>query len=165
MFAIAITDLDWFRHVRIGPTGRIVNFWTPTPWRLKKLRAGDRFYFMLRSPISKIGGYGTFVRCSEATVKEAWEQYGRDNGVDSEKGLAAKIAPLAKKRSKRYRPSWKIGCILLADPITFDEERYIIPEQYGHLFSKDTVRFKYFDGVDGIAVYLDVEKRMSSPHE
>ena len=62
MFAIAPTDLDWFERIRTGPIGKTVNFWTPTPWEVKGFREGDRLYFMLKSPVRKIGGYGSFVR-------------------------------------------------------------------------------------------------------
>jgi hypothetical protein len=32
MFALATTDLDWFRSIRSQPLGQKTNFWTPTPW-------------------------------------------------------------------------------------------------------------------------------------
>ena len=71
MFAIAPTDLDWFERIRTGPIGGIVNFWTPTPWEVKGIPDGARLYFMLKSPIRKIGGYGSFVRYADATASEA----------------------------------------------------------------------------------------------
>ena len=67
MFAIAPTDLDWFERIRTGPIGKTVNFWTPTPWEVKGFREGDRLYFMLKSPVRKIGGYGSFVRYLDAS--------------------------------------------------------------------------------------------------
>src|SRR5262245_55831199 len=136
MFAIAPTDIDWFERIRIGPIGRIVNFWTPTPWEVKGFHEGDRLYFMLKSPVRKIGGYGTFVRYLDATAKEAWQLYGVNNGVDSEIELIAKIARFAEKRSKLYSPTDNptIGCIELADVVSLDDDRFITPEQYGLSF-------------------------------
>jgi len=59
MFAVAPTDLDWFQQLRTeGVNGNVINFWTPTPWNISKFKKGERLYFMLKSPIRKIGGYG-----------------------------------------------------------------------------------------------------------
>lgn len=85
MFAIAPTDLDWFERMRSGPVGRVVNFWTPTPWGVRGLHTGDRLYFMLKAPIRKIGGYGTFTRYVDMSASTAWQTYGLGNGVDSQK--------------------------------------------------------------------------------
>ena len=62
MFAIAPTDLNWFQQLRTeGVHGNVINFWTPTPWNISRLKKGDKLYFMLKSPIRKIGGFGKFV--------------------------------------------------------------------------------------------------------
>ena len=105
MFAIATTDLDWFFGLRAGATGRVVNFWTPTPWHVKGLHPGDRLYFMLKAPIRKIGGFGFFVRYSDMTAEKAWTTYGLGNGVPSREALVSKINWFATKRSKGYTPS------------------------------------------------------------
>ena len=72
MFAIAPTDLDWFYFLREEPTGRFINFWTPTPWGVRRMGQGDRLYFMLKAPIRKIGGFGLFARYEEMSASEAW---------------------------------------------------------------------------------------------
>jgi len=130
MFAIAPTDLDWFERIRSGPVGRVVNFWTPTPWEVKELHGGDRFYFMLKSPVRKIGGYGSFVRYVNATASAAWQLYGVNNGVDSERELVAKINRFAERRSKSVIQSDDptIGCIELSDVITLDNDKFLSPE-------------------------------------
>src|SRR3954453_24043099 len=91
MFAIAPTDLDWFEQMRSKRTGRVVNFWTPTPWGVKRLRGGDRLYFMLKAPVRKIGGYGSFSRYIDMSAADAWAEYGLGNGVDSRDELIKKI--------------------------------------------------------------------------
>ena len=100
MFAIAVTDLDWFDHLRSHTTGRTVNFWTPTPWGVKELRAGDRLYFMLKAPVRKVGGYGAFSRYVDMSAAEAWAAYGLGNGVSSHSELVTKINSFAERRSK-----------------------------------------------------------------
>lgn len=166
MFAIAPTDLDWFERIRTGPIGKVVNFWTPTPWEVKGLHEKDRLYFMLKSPIRKIGGCGMFVRYLDATAQEAWQLYGVNNGVDSESELVAKISMFAKKRSKTFAssPNPLIGCIELSDVITFDDGHYVVPEQYGHPFPKQVVKLKYFHGGDAISAQLDeIDTKPSTP--
>ena len=84
MFAIAPTDINWFEQLRSnGLNGNVVNFWTPTPWNIKNLKKGDKLYFMLKSPIRKIGGFGKFLQYKNMTTSAAWSIYGRDNGVEN----------------------------------------------------------------------------------
>ncbi len=157
MFAIAPTDLDWFERIRTGATGRLVNFWTPMPWGVQGLHSGDRLYFMLKAPIRKIGGCGSFVRYVDATAAEAWQWYGLSNGVDSENELVNKIVYFAEKRSEKFAPSTNpvIGCIELTDVITLDDENFVKPEHCGHSFPKQVVKLKYFNELDQIAAHFD----------
>ena len=56
MFAVSPTDKNWFDFLKYSGLNSFVNFWTPTPWNIKQLNVGNRLYFMLKSPIRKIGG-------------------------------------------------------------------------------------------------------------
>ena len=150
MFAIAPTDVDWFLALRQGSPGRMVNFWTPTPWHVKGLHPGDRLYFMLKAPIRKIGGFGSFVSYSDMTAENAWAAYGLGNGVSSRDALVVKINDFAEKRSKGYRPSSDpvIGCIELSDFVALDDAGFLAPEDHGHPFPRQIVKLKYFSGPD-----------------
>jgi putative restriction endonuclease len=163
MFAIATTDWDWFFNLREGTTGRVVNFWTPTPWHVKGLHSGDRLYFMLKAPRRKIGGFGLFVRYSDMTAEEAWATYGLGNGVPSREALVSKINRFATKRSKGYTPSWDpvIGCIELSDIITLDDEAFIAPEDHGHIFANEVVKLKYFSEPDGLSRIINAALGLS----
>lgn len=44
MFAIAPTDKNWYEFFLNNEIPSAVNFWTPTPWNIKKLTEGDKFY-------------------------------------------------------------------------------------------------------------------------
>jgi putative restriction endonuclease len=158
MFAIATTDLSWFEHVRSGHMGRTVNFWTPTPWGVKGLHTGDRLYFMLKAPIRKVAGFGSFTRYVDMTASEAWAAYGLGNGVDSLLGLVRKIESFAEKRSKGYVSTENplIGCIELSDVVTLDDADFITPDQVGLSFPNQVVKLKYFSGVDPIAAHLGI---------
>jgi putative restriction endonuclease len=165
MFAIAPTDIGWFERMRSGPIGRVVNFWTPTPWGVKGLHPGDRLYFMLKSPIRKIGGYGEFVRYVDMTASNAWASFGLGNGVDSREELVAKIERFAEKRSKTFVATVDplIGCIELSDIVTFDDERFVVPEECGHSFPKEVVKLKYFNEADEIAAWLGATSSATVP--
>jgi putative restriction endonuclease len=60
VIGIAPTDLDWFETLREVQYPSTVNFWTPTPWNPRRLGEGDKFYFLLKAPYRKVGGYGHF---------------------------------------------------------------------------------------------------------
>lgn len=161
MFAIANTDHDWFSHMREKSPGRVVNFWTPTPWRVKGLSEGSRLYFMLKAPIRRIGGYGTFIRYVEKTAAEAWEIYGRNNGVESQQALVSKVQEFAEKRSETFTPSTNpvLGCIELSNVVAMDDENFIDPADCGHSFPKEVVKLKYFDEADGFAARLGIDSK------
>ena len=82
MFAIAPTDLNWFQQLRTeGLQGKVINFWTPTPWNISRLQKGNNLYFMLKSPIRKIGGYGKFVEYKNMKASEAWKKLASGDGT------------------------------------------------------------------------------------
>jgi hypothetical protein len=72
MFALAPTDIDWLLNIHSAPRGPKANFWTPTPWSIKGLKPGHRLYFLLKSPIRKIGAWGVFCRYNDMTIEQTW---------------------------------------------------------------------------------------------
>jgi putative restriction endonuclease len=158
-FAIAPTDLEWFEQLRSLPSLGSVNFWTPTPWSVRGLNAGDRLYFMLKSPIRKVGGFGIFSRYTDMTASDAWQAYGLGNGVETKQELIAKIEHFAEKRSVSFQASDNplIGCIELSDAVFLDDAAFIVPEDYGHSFPNQVVKLKYFDEPDNIAPRIGAE--------
>ena len=75
-FAISVTDLDWFATLKRESLGSEINFWTPTPWNVTRLARGEPWYFMLKSPVRKIGGFGLFREYHNMPTSEAWHRYG-----------------------------------------------------------------------------------------
>ena len=57
---VAVTDWDWFNHLRRLPTPSEVNFWAPSNTSFKALRAGELFLFKLHAPKDFIVGGGIF---------------------------------------------------------------------------------------------------------
>lgn len=87
-----------------------VNFWTPTDWKISGLKKGARLYFMLKSPIRKIGGYGTFIEYKTMSVYDAWDKFGIRNGCDSLLELERRLTEYKSKVTLST-----IGCIVLED--------------------------------------------------
>ena len=147
MFAVAPTDLNWFQQLRTdGVYGDVINFWTPTPWNITRFSKGDKLYFMLKSPIRKIGGYGIFVEYKNMKASEAWKKYGRDNGVEN---LGQLISRTDKYKSKHTKNPLiadpEIGCILLKDPEFYDDKDFKTDQLIGVHFPKQVVKIKYFN--------------------
>ena len=147
MFAVAPTDLDWFQQLRSeGVKGEVINFWTPTPWNISRLQANDKLYFMLKSPIRKIGGYGTFVEYKNMKASDAWRVYGRDNGVENLSELISRTDGYKSKNTKKELTiDPEIGCILLKDPEFYDNNNFKTDEEEGISFPKQVVKLKYFN--------------------
>ena len=100
MIAVAPTDLDWFKQLRDSQPAGEVNFWTPTPWNLKRLQPRDKFYFLLKSPIRKVGGYGVFKEYLNLSPERAWARFGKSNGVLNYDELVRRTEKYADKNAK-----------------------------------------------------------------
>lgn len=146
MFAVGTTDLRWHEKFLNEPFEGLINFWTPTPWSVR-LPTGIRWFFMLKSPVRKIGGFGTFVGYREGTVSEAWARYGSGNGVTSSEELDARVRAYAEKRSvEPVISDPRIGFIELADCVFLPAELQMSAEELGISFAKEIVKFKRFEG-------------------
>ena len=80
MFAIACTDNNWYNFLKENELYSEINFWTPTSWNISKLQVGDKIFFMLKSPIRKIAGYGVFKEYFNSDVETSWNRFGYGNG-------------------------------------------------------------------------------------
>lgn len=143
MFALAVTDNRWHDQMLSDPPTGLVNFWTPTPWAVQ-LRPGVRWGFMLKAPVRRIGGFGTFVRYEEATVSEAWERWGLANGVQSLAEFQDRILGLAGRRSSTPIVSTNpvIGCVLLDACVILPSAEQPTPEDLGYGFPSQIVKWK-----------------------
>lgn len=154
MFAISPTDNTWFGYLKDNELSSYVNFWTPTPWNTKGLKEGDRFYFMLKSPIRKIGGFGEFAAYENITPELAWNKFGHRNGNASKLDFIKNIQSYIDKNSEKYGKrnldtySYKIGCVVLRNCEFWDEEDYKDPEDYDIKFPSQIVTIKCFEQYD-----------------
>ncbi len=117
---IGHTDYAWWQFLRARPHLREVDFWRPGGGRrFLALKPGEPFFFRLKSPINRIGGFGLFARYAALPVWRAWEVFGQANGVDDERTLLARLARLARRA---VGISDEIGCIAVAECVFFDPD-------------------------------------------
>jgi putative restriction endonuclease len=146
MFTLAVTTLRWHEYFLSNPPEGLVNFWTPTLWR-PRIEAGSRFFFLLKSPVRKIGGFGNFVRWEEHSVDAAWSLYGKGNGVEHPDRLRGFVDGYAARRAKSARDeNCPIGCIILRDCVFLSEAEQIAPDELGLDFASSIVKFKRYSG-------------------
>ena len=55
---VAVTDGDWFDHLRMLPYLAEVNFWSPSDRTFRALTPGELFLFKLHAPRNFIVGGG-----------------------------------------------------------------------------------------------------------
>ncbi|MBI6120897.1 HNH endonuclease [Salegentibacter maritimus] len=153
MFAISPTDLNWFTLLKNQNLNSKINLWTPTPWNVTRLPEGDRLYFMLKSPIRKIGGFGEFIEYKNMSINEAWNKFGFRNGCSSKQELVDRLNKYKGKHSKDDRSvlNSEIGCIILNNAEFWDEEDFKDLENYNINFSRYIVKIKYFEQLDTLS--------------
>lgn len=162
MIAISPTDLNWFDYLKNELQFQELNFWTPTPWNIKKLSEGDKFYFMLKKPFRKIGGYGIFKYYENLNVEEAWSRFGKANGVNSLYELLIRCQNYQKKNSNKViNENPIIGCVVLKDVIFFEEKDFFKPEEYDFSFPNSVVKLKYFQSDFSFEKNIDDEKLLN----
>ena len=117
------TDQDWFTFLRERQPHDEVNFWRPSGQAFKALQPGAPLFFKLKSPHDAIGGFGLFARFELVSASLAWDAFGLRNGATSFDELCRRI--------ERYRGSseplrsYQLGCIMLSQPVFFDEAEWI----------------------------------------
>lgn len=147
MFAISPTDIDWFEFLRESGLNGEINFWTPTPWNITRMEKGDRLFFMLKSPIRKIGGFGEFKEYVNMPLGVAWSRFGKKNGCKSKQEFVDRLDKYKNKRSTDAESvlTSQIGCIVLENVEFWDTESYLDLESYEIDFSPNIVKIKYFN--------------------
>ena len=154
MFAISPTDIEWFKFLRTEGLNSEINFWTPTPWNVSRLASGDKLYFMLKSPIRKIGGYGQFVEYKNMSVNDAWNKYGFKNGCTSKQELIDRLDKYKASNSSDERSvtDSEIGCIVLTNAVYYDDDKFLDLDNYEIDFSRFIVKIKYYNENDPLEI-------------
>lgn len=125
---IGHTDPGWWRFLQPRTELREVNFWRPGGRTFSALSPGEPFFFRLKSPINRIGGFGLFARYASLPVWRAWEVFGEANGTRDEAELVDRLARLARHP---VGLSDAIGCIAVTDCVFFDPDGWVdVPSSF-----------------------------------
>ena len=116
---IGHTDPGWWRFLSARSQGAEVNFWRPGGRRFAALSPGEHFFFRLKSPINRLGGFGLFARYASLPVWRAWEVFGQTNGVETEAALLERLGRLARRP---VRQSDSIGCVAVTECVFFSPD-------------------------------------------
>lgn len=153
-FYLGVTDNNWYKYLSsISPED--INFWQPSgSVNFKVLQSGAPFLFKLKSPLNAIAGIGFFSSHTFLPMSVAWDTFRNRNGCASLEEFQKMIFNYRNDKSN-FNPT--IGCIVLTNPIFFNEEDWIeTPSDWG----KSIVQGKSYDTIDltGKSIWNKVEQ-------
>lgn len=123
-FYIGVTDIDWYQYLKVHPSDDL-NFWQPGgSHSFGILKPGEPFLFKLKSPINKVAGLAFFVQQTLMPLSMAWDVFGTQNGRASLNELKRIILSI---RKEPITANPQIGCIVLTNPIFFEEKDWLPP--------------------------------------
>jgi putative restriction endonuclease len=81
---------------------------------------------------------------------DAWNKFGRGNGVRDREDLVKRLTGFAQRRSASYKPTDDpiIGCIALDRTVFLGMDDLVEPSDVGIDFAPEVVKIKYFDSAD-----------------
>lgn len=138
---VAVTDGDWFDHLRRQPGLTEVNFWSPSPKPFRALQPGELFLFKLHAPTNMIVGGGVYASSTIMPLSLAWEAFGTANGVASLADMRSRILRYRKPPSSTTGLI-EIGCRILTQPFFLPRELWFPPPAS---WSKNIVSFATYD--------------------
>lgn len=122
---IAPTDLGWYRFLHAHPELDEINFWTPSAHHAVRAEPGEPFLFKLKSPDNAICGFATFLRWVRLPPWLAWDCFGLGNGCSSLDAMLARVTRLRQGMDHRGAHVGQIGCVLLGEPVWFDQPDWV----------------------------------------
>ncbi len=109
------TDKDWFKYLIENNLLNQVNFWTK---RSTNLKIDDDSPFFFKTSDQKIVGFADYLGIEHnKTLREAWNQFGPKNGVDSFDKLMEKAKSTL--RLENINENTKISYIILDNLVVF----------------------------------------------
>lgn len=124
---IGLTDFEWFDFLRKQRGIDDVNFWRPSARQaFAAIPRGQPYFFQLKSPHYKIGGFGVFDGYAKMPLWSAWEAFGIANGAPDRESFFRLIARYAAARFPAGKAStYEIGCIMITQPIFFEDDELV----------------------------------------
>ena len=157
---VAVTDGDWFDHLRVKHELAELNFWSPSPKNFLALEPGELFLFKLHAPRNFIVGGGVFAYANLLPCSLAWEAFGEANGASSQIEMRTRIAKY-RRAAPNDRTDFTIGCRILTQPFFLPEHRWIrMPESW----SSNIVSFKGYSAeeADGLMLWNAVRNDLAA---
>lgn len=132
--AVAPTDERWAEFLAAEPDLVEANFWQPSAsGQFRLLQIGEPFLFKTKSPKrgrtlgrwgpNQLVGGGFFSGYEHLSIGEAWDLFGRGNGVASLAELVERIASF--RRPGETDTATQIGCVLLRNLFFMPPDRAI----------------------------------------
>jgi putative restriction endonuclease len=147
---VAVTDGDWFDHLRVKPELAELNFWSPSAKNFLALQPGELFLFKLHAPRNFIVGGGVFAYANSLPCSLAWEAFGETNGANSLVEMRTRITKY-RRAGPDDRTDFAIGCRILTQPFFLPEQRWIpVPESW----ASNIVSFKGYSTADADGLML-----------
>jgi putative restriction endonuclease len=147
---VAVTDRDWFNHLRLLSHLEEVNFWAPSASPFKALTPGELFLFKLHAPDNFIVGGGVFAYANILPCSLSWEAFGEGNGASSLSEMRAHIIRY-RRNAVDSKSDFQIGCRILTQPFFLERESWIdLPPSW----SPNIVTFKTYSTDDPDGKYL-----------
>ena len=157
---VAVTDGDWFDHLRGKPELAELNFWSPSATSFRALEPGELFLFKLHAPRNFIVGGGVFAYANLLPCSLAWEAFGETNGASSLAEMRVRIRKY-RRAAPNDRTDFSIGCRILTQPFFLPEQQWIpVPDSW----SSNIVSLKGYstDEVDGLMLWNAVQSCMAN---
>lgn len=161
---VANTDYDWYRFLKSAvPPVDEVNFWRPGETSFAALQPGEPLFFKLKAPHNAIAGLGFFAHYSRLPLSMVWDVYGPANGAATFAEMRDRLYRLRSSFDANVDPrqNFVIGCILLTQPVFFDEHEWVrMPDN----FAKNIVAGKGYDLTkgEGARVWNECLERIAS---
>ncbi|MBI2214644.1 MAG: hypothetical protein HYU52_13445 [Acidobacteria bacterium] len=124
---VANTDPEWFERLRSGPPRDEACFWRAGGEAFRALKAGEPFFFKLKAPYNAVAGFARFAHYTQVPCSAAWSFFGDASGVSSRAEMLERLLRLRSRSGIRdgERADHPVGCILLGEPLFFDERDWI----------------------------------------
>lgn len=156
---VAVTDGDWYEHLRTIPGLDEVNFWAPSSTTFRALEPGELFLFKLHAPRNFIVGGGVFAHANALPCSLAWEAFGESNGARSHIEMRQRVAKY-RRSGMEDRSDFVIGCRVLTQPFFLPEHLWIpVPPSW----ARNIVSFRGYSTADpdGEALWDAVQKAVA----
>jgi putative restriction endonuclease len=126
-FFLAVTDHEWFAHIRRHPELEEVSFRrSEARGPFRAVEPGEPVLFKLQAPFDAVVGGAYFAREFVLSAGFAWRAFGSGNGADS---LEALVHGSDRAADAPVRDPWalRLRSLVLTDPFVFDESEWLAP--------------------------------------